>query len=155
MPTRPNKKRRNQLDPLELARKIVDQAVGDTPKACWDYRIFATPRIKAPGKKVRSLNRNCVPNAINGYPGKPPNGGSNARFYDFDDGVTRLVKWHPSRTAQRRATTNLSLPGSMTIMDIVEMLPMPVAKKRAGGEPLLPQAALTPALSRREREIGV
>lgn len=32
MPTRPSKKRRNQLDPVELARKIVDQAVGDAPK---------------------------------------------------------------------------------------------------------------------------
>lgn len=42
------------------------------------------------------MNRHCVPNAINGYPGRPPNGGSNPRFYDFDDGVTRLVKWHPS-----------------------------------------------------------
>jgi hypothetical protein len=31
MPTRPSK-RRNQLDPIELARKIVDQAVGDAPK---------------------------------------------------------------------------------------------------------------------------
>lgn len=42
------------------------------------------------------MNRNCVPNATYGWPGKPPNGGSNPRFYDFDDGVTRLVKWHPS-----------------------------------------------------------
>ena len=32
MPTRPSKKRRNQLDPIELARKIVDQATGDAPK---------------------------------------------------------------------------------------------------------------------------
>ncbi|MGH7134505.1 MAG: hypothetical protein ACREHD_02130 [Pirellulales bacterium] len=32
MPTRPSKKRRNQLDPVELARKIVDQATGDAPK---------------------------------------------------------------------------------------------------------------------------
>jgi hypothetical protein len=32
MPTRPSKKRRNQLDPVELAHKIVDQAVGDAPK---------------------------------------------------------------------------------------------------------------------------
>jgi hypothetical protein len=31
-----------------------------------------------------------------GFPGKPENGGSNPRFYDFDDGVARLVKWHPS-----------------------------------------------------------
>lgn len=30
------------------------------------------------------------------YPGRPANGGSKPRFYDFDDGVTRLVKWHPS-----------------------------------------------------------
>lgn len=32
MPTRPSKKRRNQLDSVELARKIVDQATGDAPK---------------------------------------------------------------------------------------------------------------------------
>lgn len=32
-----------------------------------------------------------------GLPGKPQNGGSRPRFYEFDDGVTRLVKWHPSR----------------------------------------------------------
>lgn len=32
MPTRPSKKRRNQLDPVELVRKIVDQAVGDAAK---------------------------------------------------------------------------------------------------------------------------
>jgi hypothetical protein len=33
MPTRPSKKRpHNKLDPIELARKIVDQATGDAPK---------------------------------------------------------------------------------------------------------------------------
>ena len=32
MPTRPSKKRRNELDPIELARKIVDRATGDAPK---------------------------------------------------------------------------------------------------------------------------
>src|SRR5260370_20599301 len=42
------------------------------------------------------MNRQAVPNATMGLPGKPANGGSNPRFYDFDDGVTRLVKWHPS-----------------------------------------------------------
>jgi hypothetical protein len=42
------------------------------------------------------MNRHSVPNAILGLPGKPVNGGSRPRFYDFDDGVTRLVKWHPS-----------------------------------------------------------
>lgn len=42
------------------------------------------------------MNRNSVPNALFGLPGKPANGGSHPRFYDFDDGVTRLVKWHPS-----------------------------------------------------------
>jgi hypothetical protein len=31
-----------------------------------------------------------------GLPGRPANGGSGPRFYDFDDGVTRLVKWFPS-----------------------------------------------------------
>lgn len=31
MPTRPSKPR-NKLDPIELARKIVDQATGDAPK---------------------------------------------------------------------------------------------------------------------------
>ncbi|HEV2641643.1 MAG TPA: hypothetical protein VGT98_03000 [Candidatus Elarobacter sp.] len=29
-------------------------------------------------------------------PDRPVDGGSRPRFYDFDDGVTRLVKWHPS-----------------------------------------------------------
>ncbi len=42
------------------------------------------------------MNPHSVPNAILSYPGKPVNGGSNPRFYDFDDGVPRLVKWHPS-----------------------------------------------------------
>lgn len=42
------------------------------------------------------MNRHSVPNATVGFPGKPANGGSNPRFYDFDDGVPRLVKWHPS-----------------------------------------------------------
>jgi hypothetical protein len=33
MPTRPSKKRpHNKLDPVELARKIVDQATGDAPE---------------------------------------------------------------------------------------------------------------------------
>ena len=32
-----------------------------------------------------------------GFPGRPKNGGSHPRFYHFDDDVTRLVKWHPSR----------------------------------------------------------
>ena len=42
------------------------------------------------------MNPHAVPNAIFGLPGKPKNGGSNPRFYEFDDGVKRLVKWHPS-----------------------------------------------------------
>jgi hypothetical protein len=42
------------------------------------------------------MNRCSVPNAILGLPGKPANGGSQPRFYEFDDGVTRLVKWSPS-----------------------------------------------------------
>jgi hypothetical protein len=42
------------------------------------------------------MNRHSVPNATLGLPGKPVNGGSKPRFYDFDDGVTRLVKWSPS-----------------------------------------------------------
>jgi hypothetical protein len=42
------------------------------------------------------VNRHSVPNATLAYPGKPENGGSNPRFYEFDDRVTRLVKWHPS-----------------------------------------------------------
>ncbi|HQU45094.1 MAG TPA: hypothetical protein PK867_19930 [Pirellulales bacterium] len=32
MPSRPSKKRHNQFDPVELARKIVDQVTGDAPK---------------------------------------------------------------------------------------------------------------------------
>jgi hypothetical protein len=42
------------------------------------------------------MNRHSVPNAAFGLPGKPANGGSQPRFYEFDDGVTRLVKWSPS-----------------------------------------------------------
>src|ERR1700688_4946751 len=42
------------------------------------------------------LNQLTSPNALWAYPGKPINVGSNPRFYEFDDGVTRLVKWHPS-----------------------------------------------------------
>jgi hypothetical protein len=42
------------------------------------------------------MNRHSVPNATMGLPGKPANGGSQPRFYEFDDGVTRLVKWSPS-----------------------------------------------------------
>lgn len=42
------------------------------------------------------MNRHSVPNAIYGLPGKPIDGGSHPRYYDFDDGVIRLVKWHPS-----------------------------------------------------------
>jgi len=42
------------------------------------------------------VNRHEVPNAILGLPGRPTNGGSRPRFYEFDDGVPRLVKWHPS-----------------------------------------------------------
>jgi len=42
------------------------------------------------------MNRYTTPNATMGYPGRPANGGSNPRFYDFDDGVKRLVKWQPS-----------------------------------------------------------
>ncbi|MGA2232896.1 MAG: hypothetical protein ABSH22_18505 [Tepidisphaeraceae bacterium] len=41
------------------------------------------------------MNQHAVPNAVTGLPGKPTNGGSSPRFYDFDDGVVRLVKWHP------------------------------------------------------------
>jgi hypothetical protein len=42
------------------------------------------------------MNRHSVPNATYGLPGRPINGGSKPRFYQFDDDVTRLVKWHPS-----------------------------------------------------------
>lgn len=45
----------------------------------------------------RGMNRHAVPNATMGLPGRPVNGGSEPRFYEFDDGVTRLVKWHPSK----------------------------------------------------------
>jgi hypothetical protein len=43
-----------------------------------------------------SLNKNTVPNAVWAYSGKPSGGGSNPRFYHFDDHVVILVKWHPS-----------------------------------------------------------
>jgi hypothetical protein len=42
------------------------------------------------------LNKNTVPKALRALPGVIQNGGSNPRFYEFDDGVPRLVKWHPS-----------------------------------------------------------
>ena len=42
------------------------------------------------------MNRHSVPNATFGLPGKPADGGSRPRFYEFDDNVTRLVKWFPS-----------------------------------------------------------
>jgi hypothetical protein len=42
------------------------------------------------------MNPHSVPNATLGLPGRPVNGGSKPRFYEFDDGVTRLVKWSPS-----------------------------------------------------------
>jgi hypothetical protein len=42
------------------------------------------------------MNLHSVPNATLGLPGKPITGGSKPRFYEFDDGVTRLVKWSPS-----------------------------------------------------------
>lgn len=42
------------------------------------------------------MNRQSVPNAIAAFRGKPRNGGSNPRFYEFDDGTIKLVKWHPS-----------------------------------------------------------
>jgi hypothetical protein len=41
------------------------------------------------------VNKHAVPNAVMGLPGRPANGGSSPRFYDFDDGIVRLVKWHP------------------------------------------------------------
>jgi len=43
-----------------------------------------------------TMNRHSVPNAVNAYLATPKDGGSNPRFYDFDDGTIRLVKWHPS-----------------------------------------------------------
>lgn len=42
------------------------------------------------------LNKNTVPNALWAYRGNPSGGGSNPRFYQFDDQTVRLVKWHPS-----------------------------------------------------------
>jgi hypothetical protein len=42
------------------------------------------------------VNQHSVPNATLGLPGKPIDGGSQPRFYEFDDAVTRLVKWSPS-----------------------------------------------------------
>jgi hypothetical protein len=53
------------------------------------------------------MNYHAVPNATMGYPGRPQNGGSNPRFYDFDDGVTRLVKWHPSRHGAKASYNEL------------------------------------------------
>jgi hypothetical protein len=53
------------------------------------------------------MNPHSVPNATLGYPGRPFNGGSNPRFYDFDDGVTRLVKWHPSNHGHKACYNEL------------------------------------------------
>lgn len=41
------------------------------------------------------MNRHSLPNAVGAYGIQPTGGGSQPRFYDFDDGVVRLVKWHP------------------------------------------------------------
>ena len=43
------------------------------------------------------FDKYSVPNATIPFPKVIENGGSNPRFYDFDDGVLRLVKWHPSQ----------------------------------------------------------
>jgi hypothetical protein len=42
------------------------------------------------------MNKHAIPNALRSLPGVIQNGGSKPRFYEFDDGVARLVKWHPS-----------------------------------------------------------
>ena len=42
------------------------------------------------------MNKNTIPNALRSLPGVIQNGGSSPRFYEFDDGIARLVKWHPS-----------------------------------------------------------
>jgi len=42
------------------------------------------------------MNKHAVPNAIRPLFGTIKNGGSNPRFYEFDDGIPRIVKWHPS-----------------------------------------------------------
>jgi hypothetical protein len=67
------------------------------------------------------MNRHSVPNATLGLPGNPINGGSKPRFYDFNDGVTRLVKWSPSTRAfcaicayaAKAATTTIPKPYSV------------------------------------------
>ena len=53
------------------------------------------------------MNRHAVPNATMGLPGRPKNGGSAPRFYRFDDGVTRLIKWHPSRHGAKACYSEL------------------------------------------------
>ena len=53
------------------------------------------------------MNRQEVPNAVVGFPGRPRNGGSRPRFYHFDDDVTRLVKWHPSPHGQKACYNEL------------------------------------------------
>jgi hypothetical protein len=53
------------------------------------------------------MNQFAVPNATAGLPGRPANGGSSPRFYDFDDGVARLVKWHPSPHGNKACVNEL------------------------------------------------
>lgn len=53
------------------------------------------------------LNRFSVPNATLGLPGKPVNGGSGPRYYLFDDGIQRLVKWFPSHHGKRMCYNEL------------------------------------------------
>jgi hypothetical protein len=58
--------------------------------------LLPVEELRRVPRRHRDMNRHSVPNATLGLPGKPANGGSQPRFYDFDDGVTRLVKWWPS-----------------------------------------------------------
>lgn len=53
------------------------------------------------------MNRHSVPNALNAYLTRPKDGGSNPRFYDFDDGTIRLVKWHPSQHGEKACYNEL------------------------------------------------
>ena len=87
------------------------------------------------------MNRHAVPNAIFGLPGRPRNGGSRPRFYEFDDGITRLVKWHPSRHGKKACYNELvasrigQLIGAPILRGIVVYVPDEIipAEHRAEG----------------------
>lgn len=75
------------------------------------------------------MNRHAVPNAIAIMPGRPPNSGTDARYFDFDDSVVRIVKWHPSNHGHKACFNELMgsrlgvLMGAPVVRGCVVFLP--------------------------------